>query len=66
MLKLDYAAVHRFVEGYPNASWNGWTLEIFKPTPAGYTNKRGVFRNGQWGLLTTVSPDDKGTWTFRV
>jgi hypothetical protein len=66
MLKLDYTAAHRFVEGYPNAKWNGWNIEIFKPTPTGYTNVRGAFRNGTWGTLTTVAPDSKGNWTFRV
>lgn len=66
MLKLNYDAAHRFVEGYPNAQWSGWDIEIFKPTPAGFTNKRGAFRNGTWGTLTRVSPDDKGIWTFRV
>lgn len=66
MLKLNYDAAHRFVEGYPNAQWNGWTIEIFKPTPAGYTSKRGALRNGKWGLLTRVNPDNKGLWVFRV
>lgn len=66
MLKLGYDAVHRFVEGHPNASWDGYTMELFKPTPAGFTNKRGAFRNGQWGLLTRVSPNERGEWIFRV
>lgn len=66
MLKLNYEAVHRFVEGYPQAQWDGWTIEIFKPTPAGFTSKRGAFRDGQWGLVTRVTPDDKGIWVFRV
>lgn len=66
MLKLDYAAAHRFVEGYPNAEWNGWTIEIFKPTPSGFTSKRGAFRDGQWGTLTRVAPDEQGKWKLRV
>lgn len=66
MLKLNYDAVHRFAEGYENASWNGWTLELFKPTPAGYTHKRGVFRKGRWGIVQRVEPDAKGQWVFRV
>jgi hypothetical protein len=66
MLKLNYDAVHRFVDGFPNASWDGYTLELFKPTPRGFTNKNGAFRNGQWGLLDRIAPDDKGIWTFRV
>lgn len=66
MLKLDYTAVHRFVEGYKNASWNGWELELFKPTPSGYSHQRGAFRNGTWGIVTRVAPDAQGKWKFRV
>lgn len=66
MLKLDYDGIHRFVEGYANASWDGWTVEIFKPTPAGFSHKRGAFRNGTWGLVTRISPDSQGKWKLRV
>ena len=66
MLKLDLDAAERFVAGYPNASWNGWTLELFKPTPAGFTSKRGAFRYGTWGILTRVTPDAEGRYRFRV
>jgi hypothetical protein len=66
MLKLNYDAAHRFVEGYPTANWDGWTIEIFKADPRGYTRKNGAYRNGQWGILTRVEADDKGIWTFRV
>lgn len=66
MLKLNLDAAERFVAGFPNAKWDGWNIEIFKPTPAGYSNRRGAFRNGTWGLLTCVAPDAKGIYTFRV
>lgn len=66
MLKLDFDAVHRFVEGYPNASWNGWTLELFKPDARAFTKRNGAFRNGSWGFLTRVNADDQGKWNFRV
>ena len=66
MLKLDYDAVHRFESSYPNATWNGHTLEIFKETPSGYTNPRGAFRNGRWGILTRIEPNENGRWVFRV
>lgn len=66
MLKLDYDAAHRFVEGYPNASWDGWTIELFKPTASGYTHKRGARRDGVWGILTRIAPDSQGKWKLRV
>lgn len=66
MLKLDYDAVHRFEAGYPNAYWDGWTLCLFKANPAGYSHKRGVFRNGEWGIVTRVDADEQGKWRVRV
>jgi hypothetical protein len=66
LLKLDYDAAHRFVDGYPNASWDGYTIELFKPTNAGYSSKRGAFRNGRWGFLTRVEANEQGRWVFRV
>lgn len=66
MLKLDYDAAHRFVEGFPNAAWNGWTLELFKPDARAFTKKNGAFRDGRWGFLTRVTPDEQGKYVFRV
>lgn len=66
MLKLDLSATERFVEGYPNAFWDGWTMVLFKPRSSGEFDKRGVYRNGQWGIATRVNPDSNGVYTFRV
>lgn len=66
MLKLDLAATERFVSGHPTAFWDGWTLVIFKPTPAGYTSSKGMFRDGQWGLAKRVDPNDQGRYVFRA
>jgi hypothetical protein len=66
LLNLSYDAVHRFVEGHPQARWDGWTVELFKPSPAGATHPKGAFRNGQWGILTRVGPDEKGKWRLNV
>jgi hypothetical protein len=66
MLNLDYDAVHRFVEGYPGARWEGWDVLLFRPTPAGATHIHGAFVNGSWGIQTRVSPDESGKWNLRV
>lgn len=66
MLKLNYEAAHRFVEGYPNAQWNNYTIELFKPTPSGFTRPDGAFRNGTWGILRKIEPSAEGIWSFRV
>lgn len=66
MLKLDYDAAHRFVEGYPMARWEGWDILLFKPTRAGEHNKKGAYMNGEWGIQTRISPDSTGKWKLRV
>ncbi len=66
MLKLDYNAAHRFVEGNPDAFWDGWTMVIFKGTPSGYTRPDGMLRNGQWGIAKRVEPNDQGRYVFRA
>lgn len=66
MLKLDIDAVHRFVEGYDNARWEGWDVLLFKPTPAGASHRKGAFVNGKWGIQTRISPNSEGKWLLRV
>lgn len=66
MLKLDLDGAERFVAGYPNAYWDSWTMVIFKPTPAGATHRKGLFRNGSWGIATRVEPDETGRYKFRA
>jgi hypothetical protein len=66
MLSLDYAAAHRFVAGHPGSKWDGWDIVMFAPTTAGAMSVRGAFVDGQWGIETRVSPDEKGKWVFRV
>lgn len=66
MLKLDLAAAERFVDGHPDAFWDGWTLVLFKPSQAGATHRKGIFRDGQWGLANRVEPDTTGRYRFRV
>jgi len=66
MLKLDYDAAHRFVDGYDGARWDGWDVLLFKPTPAGATHRRGAYVNGQWGIQTRVVADSEGKWRLKV
>lgn len=66
MLKLDLAGAERFVDGHPNAFWDGWTMVLFKPTQVGASHRKGMYRNGTWGLATRVEPDNTGRYRFRV
>jgi len=66
MLKLDLPAAERFAEGHPDAFWDGWTLIIFKQDKRGEYNRRGLRRNGQWGIASRVEPDVQGRYRFRA
>jgi hypothetical protein len=66
MLNLDYDAIHRFVDGHPDARWDGWDMLLFKETPAGATHMKGAFVGGRWGIQDRISPDSNGKWVFKV
>lgn len=66
MLKLDYDAVHRFVEGYEHARWDGWDVLLWNETPSGATRQNGAFVNGKWGIQRRISPNAEGKWVLRV
>jgi hypothetical protein len=66
MLKLDLDAAERFTAGHPDAFWDGWTLVLFKTDRRGEHNKRGMYRNGTWGVAKRVEPDETGRYRFSV
>lgn len=70
MLNLNLTAAERFVDSYranhQDFFWDGWTLVKFKMTPAGATHRRGLFRNGSWGIADRIEADRTGVFKFRV
>lgn len=67
MLTLGIRKIEAFVKQQQelgnNVRWNGWTLEFFRPAEAAiYNASAGVFRDGKWGYLNAVAPNDKGLW----
>lgn len=65
-MKLDLDAAERFVAGHPDAFWDGWTMVLFKPTRSGEHHRKGLYRNGTWGIGNRVEPDAQGRYRFRV
>lgn len=64
-INLDYDAAHTFVEQHARMSdvrWEGYDMVFFTPTHYGFSNPKGAFRKGRWGMEYRVSPDDKGIW----
>lgn len=65
-LSLNYDEAHQFVSnGRRNGidvRWDGWEMVIWKPTHYGFTNKKGAYRRGRWGMESRVTVSEKGTW----
>lgn len=65
-LTLDFKAAHKFVRDQRRAGsdvrWDNYDIVFWKPTHHGFTNKKGAFRNGRWGMEARVTVDSDGTW----
>lgn len=59
---LDYDAAHDLVAKNRFLRWEGWNIVTWKPNPRGYTDKRGQFRNGSWGIQYTYPLRSDGSW----
>ena len=66
MIVLDAVSSETFVSNTKNATWKGWTIEIFSPHPAAKFNRNGVYRNGSWGYMQTVPVDSDGLWRVKT
>lgn len=66
-LTLDYSAAHKFVREQRrignDVRWEGFDMVFWKPTHYGFTNTKGAFRNGRWGMETRIPVTNDGTWT---
>lgn len=49
-----------------DVSWDGYTLVFFRKNPNGFTDRKGAFRGGRWGILTRVDCDSNGIWNVPV
>jgi hypothetical protein len=65
-INLDYDAAHTFVDTSAKSGndvrWDGWDMVFFTPTHYGFSNPKGAYRNGRWGMEYRVSADDNGIW----
>lgn len=59
---LDYDAAHEVVERNRFLSWDGYDIVTHRKSENGYTNKRGVFKDGEWWLQFRYSLRPNGTW----
>ena len=65
MLNLNLSGVEIFINRSKTktqeAFWNNYELIIWKKNSAGYTDKKGMFRN-EWGLAEKIAVNEQGIW----
>lgn len=67
LMTLDEA--ESFVDRTPNARWNGWTIELWRPSSNKYVDmqKNASFNpdhpgQNKWGTMRRISPNAKGLY----
>lgn len=65
-LSLDFSGAHKFVREQrrfgSDVRWDNYDIVFWKPTHHGFTNKKGAYRNGRWGMESRVVVSEQGTW----
>lgn len=63
---LDFSGAHKFVREQRrlgnDVRWENYDMVFWKPTHYGFTNKKGAYRNGRWGMESRVVVTGQGTW----
>lgn len=59
---LDYDAAHKVVNGNRFLKWRGWDIVTWRKDASGYTDRRGTFENGSWGIQFIYPLRSDGTW----
>ncbi len=62
MITLSYEDAHKLEASNPAFFWDEWALVHFAPTKHGFSNKKGMLRNGQWGIANRFNCTQEGTW----
>ena len=60
MLVKTLEAAEEIVARYSYLEWDGWTIVRYKPDPAGFYAKNGVYRNGRWFQQFRYEPQRMG------
>jgi hypothetical protein len=59
---VDYASAHEIVERNMFLEWDGWDITTRRKSENGFSDKRGVFKNGEWWLQFRYPLRNDGTW----
>ncbi len=63
LLTLEEA--EQFVQNTSNARWDNYDVVFHVPTPAGFSNTKGSFHSGRWGIESRVKPNRQGLWRIQ-
>jgi hypothetical protein len=64
MLNLTERGVEIFIKKSKNiqAFWDNYDLIIWKKTPTGFTDTKGLFRKNAWGVHERIAVSNNGIW----
>ncbi len=62
-VSLDYDQAHAVVDKNQFLDWDGYDIITRRRDPKGYSDKRGVFKNGEWWIQFRYPLADDGTWS---
>ena len=63
-VEVDYEEAHDIVTRNRFLEWDGWDIVTWRKDPRGYSDRRGAFRRGDWGILFRYRPQKSGTWSI--
>ena len=70
MLNLTLKGVEVFIERSKTKNqesyWDNYDLLIWKETPGGFTNIKGMFRKDQWGVAERIPANEQGIWKLPI
>lgn len=63
-IKFNYEQAHDFVAKNKSNGfyWDGYTITRWIPSPKGYTQTNGMFKNNQWGEVFRNTLNSNGEW----
>lgn len=59
---LGYDEAHKVVDTNRFLNWDGFTITTWRKDPAGYSDRRGEFHRGSWGITFRYPLRADGTW----
>ena len=70
MLNLTELGVEVFINKSKSKNlkpfWNNYSLVIWKKNHSGFTNKKGLFKENEWGIAEEFAINNDGLWKLPI